>query len=68
MNIPKQLVIAAGLLAISCSAQAIMIDVKALANGSLGESAWNTLMFRADGTHTTTPGDAFLNITGTNGS
>lgn len=68
MNIPKQLVIAAGLLAISSSAQAIMIDVKALANGSLGESAWNTLMFRADGTHTTTPGDAFLNITGSNGS
>ena len=68
MNKTKCLVIAASLLAISGSAQAIMIDFKGLADGSLGESAWNPLMFRADGTHTTNPLEAFLEITATNGA
>ena len=68
MNLLKCLVITAGLLTISNSAQALIIDFKGLADGSIGESAWNTLMFTADGTHTTSSGDAFLSITGTNGS
>jgi len=68
MNMPKYLLIAAGLLAISSSAQAVLINFQALADGSLGESAWNSLMFRVNGTHTTSTSDAFLEITGTNGS
>ena len=68
MNMLKCLAITAGLLTISNSAQALIIDFNGLADSSIGESAWNTLMFTADGTHTTSSGDAFLSITGTNGS
>ena len=51
---------------ISSAAHAVLIDFKALAEPSgIGESAWNTLMFQVDGSHTTNAADAFLNITGT---
>ena len=54
---------------ISSAAHAVLIDFKALAEPSgIGESAWNTLMFQVDGSHTTNAADAFLNITGTNGT
>ena len=56
------------LFALAAPSQAVVIDFKSLADGSLGESAWNTLMFRADGTHTGNASDAYLDITGTNGS
>lgn len=69
MKILKSLMIAASLLIMSSAAQAtLMIDFKGLADGSLGESAWNTLMFTNVGTHTTNVSDAFLKITATNGS
>ena len=68
MKLLKCLITAASLLTLSGAAQATMIDFVGLANGSIGESAWTTLMFKADGTHTTTAADAFLSITGTNGA
>lgn len=67
MSTIKKIFIATVLFAFTGTAQAVLIDFKALADGSLGESAWNTLMFKADGTHTTNAGDAFLDITGKNG-
>jgi hypothetical protein len=68
MDLRKTLTIAVSLFAISGTAQAVLIDFKGLADGGLGESAWSPLMFRADGTHTTSLSDAFLEITATNGS
>lgn len=67
MNTVMNIAIATALLAVTGSAQAVIIDFKALADGSLGESAWSTLSFKADGSHTTSVSDAFLDITGTNG-
>jgi len=67
MNIVKTLVIATGLFLLSSQVQAVVIDFKGLADGSIGESAWNTLMFTVDGDHTELASDAFLDITGTNG-
>lgn len=68
MKILKTLFFAAGLSALCTPVHATMIDFQALADGSLGESAWTTLMFEADGTHTTVAADAFVSITGSNGS
>lgn len=68
MNKFKSLAIATCLFVISGSVQAIMIDFKDLADNSVGESAWSTLMFDANGALTTNASDAFLDITGSNGS
>lgn len=67
MNVIKHTISATVLLFLASRADAVVIDFKALADGSIGESAWNTLMFRADGSHTTSAADAFLDITGANG-
>ncbi len=67
MKMIKNIITAAVLFALAGAAQAITIDFKSLADGSLGESAWNTLSFKADGSHTTSISDAFVDITGTNG-
>lgn len=68
MKAVKNICLASALFVLAGSAQAIVIDFKAIAEsgGALGESAWNTLSFNADGTHSMT--SSFLNITGTNGS
>jgi hypothetical protein len=68
MNTVKNIFLASALFVLAGSAQAIVIDFKAIAEpgGTLGESAWTTLSFNADGTHSMT--SSFLNITGTNGS
>jgi len=62
------LLIVGGFFVIAKPASAVLINFQTLADGSIGESAWNTLRFKADGTHTTNAGDAFLDITGSNGS
>ena len=64
----KALVVAGGLFFVSGSVHAIIIDFKDLADNSVGESAWNTLMFDASGAITTNASNAFLDITGSNGS
>lgn len=68
MNKYKNLVIASGLFVVSGSLHAIVIDFKDLADNSVGESAWNTLMFDASGVITTNASNAFLDIKGSNGS
>lgn len=62
----RHIVVATILLTAAGISHAVVIDFKSLADGSLGESAWNTLSFNADGTHSAV--DAFLDITGTNGA
>jgi hypothetical protein len=54
------------------NAAIITLNFKTLADGTalqggIGESAWNTLQFDADGKHTTDASKAFVDITGTNG-
>jgi len=68
MNTIRNIFIATALFAVTGSAHAIVIDFKAMAEpgGTLGESAWNTLSFNADGSHSMV--NAFLDVTGTNGS
>lgn len=68
MKLLKNMMFAIGLLAASSTAFAIVIDFKDLADNSLGESGYSTLMFDASGTHTVVPANAFLEITGTNGA
>lgn len=68
MNILKYLPVAVSLIVVSGSVQATVVDFKSLADASLGESAWNPLMFKADGTHTTTASEAFLTITAKRGT
>ena len=68
MKTVKNILLVSALYVLAGSAQAIVIDFKAIAEsgGALGESAWTTLSFNADGTHSMT--SSFLNITGTNGN
>ena len=60
--------VVASLIMLCAPVHATIVDFKDLADGSLGESAWSTLMFEADGSHTLIASDAFLSITGTNGA
>ncbi len=64
-NYKSALTAAAMFLTASGTASAVVVDFKSLADGALGESGWSTLMFQADGSHTTIAANSFLNITGT---